>query len=254
MGTASCESLLSPQLSSVLLRLGMYVPVLPLSLLLLRNATRLGLGPRPRDEGSGLESRRNTVQAFLDASTTGASTLCHARYVGRRAGAVAAASGCATSADDGKADDSESESTLPLGGEEAALTLELILVLARKPRSPERFTRPVVAAQHGRSHGTALHACHASPLGGNERRRLCRGCAYRAGFPIVRPDSLPMRPPSSKPEYVLVSVMLFDGIDFSAIESAIDMGEDSFIMDDAERNGERGGPSLQSPVVVLVGV
>ena len=73
-------------------------------------------------------------------------------------------------------------------------------------------------------------------------------------FPRYGPNLLPMRPPSSKPEYVLVSVMLFDGIDFSAIESAIDMGEDSFIMDDAERNGERGGTSLQSPVVVLVGV
>ena len=51
MGTASCESLLSPLLSSGLLRLGMYVPVLPSRLLFLHNATRPGLGPRPKDEG-----------------------------------------------------------------------------------------------------------------------------------------------------------------------------------------------------------
>ena len=63
MGTASCESLLSPLLSSGLLRLGTYVPLLPLRLLFLRNATRPRLGPRPRDEESGLESRRNIVQA-----------------------------------------------------------------------------------------------------------------------------------------------------------------------------------------------
>lgn len=147
MGTASCcccccESLLSPPLppSSGLLRLGTYVPLLPLRVLFLRNATRLGLDPRPRDEGSGLESRRSTVQTSLGASTTGASTLCRARCVGRRAAAAAAAaaSGCVIPVD-GKDDDSDSESTLPLGGKEAAPALELTLVLALIPRSPERF-------------------------------------------------------------------------------------------------------------------
>ena len=43
--------------------------------------------------------------------------------------------------------------------------------------------------------------------------------------PRYGPNLLPMRPPSSKLEYVLVSVMLFDAIDCSADESAIDMGE-----------------------------
>ena len=136
MSTASCGSLLSPLLSSKL-----YVPLLPLRLLFLRSATRPGLCPRPRDEGSRLESRRKIVQASLGTRTTGTSMLCHA--VGRRA---AAANGCAIPGDDGKDDDSESESTLPLGGEEAASALELTQVLARRPRSPECFTRPVVAA------------------------------------------------------------------------------------------------------------
>ena len=36
--------------------------------------------------------------------------------------------------------------------------------------------------------------------------------------------------PSSKLEYVLVSVMLLDAIDCSVVEYAIDMGEDSFIV------------------------
>ena len=63
MGTAICESLLSPLLSSKLLYIGMYVPLLPLRLLFLRNAMRPGLGPRPRDERSGVESRRNIVRA-----------------------------------------------------------------------------------------------------------------------------------------------------------------------------------------------
>ena len=63
MGTASCESLLSPLLSSGLLLLGMYVPLLSLHLLFLRNVTRPGLGPRPRDEGSRLESRPKIVEA-----------------------------------------------------------------------------------------------------------------------------------------------------------------------------------------------
>ena len=54
------------------------------------------------------------------------------------------------------------------------------------------------------------------------------------------PNLLPMRPPSSKLEYVLVSVMLFDSIDCSAVESAIDMSEGSFIMEtrNALANGE----------------
>ena len=53
--------------------------------------------------------------------------------------------------------------------------------------------------------------------------------------------------------------MLFDTMDCSAVESAIEMGEDSFIMDDPERNSERGGAriggtSLRALVVVLLGV
>ena len=63
MGTASCESLSSPLLSSGLLCLGMYVPLLPLHLLFLHIATRPGLGPRPSDQGYGVESWRNIVQA-----------------------------------------------------------------------------------------------------------------------------------------------------------------------------------------------
>ena len=70
---------------------------------------------------------------------------------------------------------------------------------------------------------------------------------------------LPMRPPSRKLEYVLVSVMLPGTIDCSVVKSVVDMGEDSFIMDDVGRNGERGGvrigdTSLRSLVVVLMGV
>ena len=63
-------------------------------------------------------------------------------------------------------------------------------------------------------------------------------------FPRYGPKLLPMRLPSSKLEYVLVSVMLFDAIDCSAVESAIDMGEGSFI-GDAESNGERGGAGIE---------
>ena len=53
--------------------------------------------------------------------------------------------------------------------------------------------------------------------------------------------------------------MLLDTINCSVVESAIEMGEDSFIMDDPERNSERGGAriggtSLRSLVVVPVGV
>ena len=47
-----------------------------------------------------------------------------------------------------------------------------------------------------------------------------------------------MRPPSSKLEYVLVSVILLDAIDCPVVESAMDMRADSF---NKERNGERGG-------------
>ena len=64
-------------------------------------------------------------------------------------------------------------------------------------------------------------------------------------FPRYGPNLLPMRPPSSKLEYVFVSVMSFDAIDCSAVGSAIDMDEDSFIMEYPERNGERGGAGIE---------
>ena len=64
-------------------------------------------------------------------------------------------------------------------------------------------------------------------------------------FPRYGPNLLPMRPPSSKLENVFVSVMSFDAIDCSAVESAIDMDEDSFIMEYPERNGERGGAGIE---------
>ena len=59
-------------------------------------------------------------------------------------------------------------------------------------------------------------------------------------FPRYGPNLLPMRPPSSKLEYALVSIMLFDVIACSAVESAIDMDEDSFIVEtrNAMVNGE----------------
>ena len=119
--------------SSGLLRPGMYVPLLSLRVLSLRNV-RPGLVPKPRDEGSGLEPRRNIVQVSLGASTTAASSLCRARCVGGRAAAAAASEPV-----DGRDDNSDSESVLRLGGEEAAPALELTLVLALIPRLPERF-------------------------------------------------------------------------------------------------------------------
>ena len=82
MGSASCESLLSLLLSSGLLRVGTYVPHLPLRVLFMRNATRPGLGLRLREEGSGVESRRNIVQASLGASKL---LQVHRRYVTRGA-------------------------------------------------------------------------------------------------------------------------------------------------------------------------
>lgn len=88
--------------------------------------------------------------------------------------------------------------------------------------------------------------------GRDEGRCLGRGGAYRAKFPVMLSYSLSMRPPSSKPEYVL-SVMLLDAIDWPVVEYAIDMHVGSFIM---KRNGEReGGARIggRSPVV-LVGV
>ena len=67
-------------------------------------------------------------------------------------------------------------------------------------------------------------------------------------FPRYVPKLLPMRPPSSKLEYMPLSVMLFDAIDCSAVESAIDMGEDSFIMEtrNAMANGEARGSEAPS--------
>ena len=61
-------------------------------------------------------------------------------------------------------------------------------------------------------------------------------------FPRYGPKLLPMRLPSSKLEHLLVSVMLFDAIDCSAVESAIDMGEGSFIWRRGKqwRTGRRG--------------
>jgi hypothetical protein len=79
-------------LSSGMLHLGTYDPFLQLRVLFLRNATRPGLGPRRREEGSGLESPRKKAHASFGASK-GVSTLCRARCVGRRAAAAAASEG-----------------------------------------------------------------------------------------------------------------------------------------------------------------
>lgn len=62
--------------------------------------------------------------------------------------------------------------------------------------------------------------------------------------PRYGPNLLPMRPPSSKLEYVLVSVILFDAIDCSAVESAIDMGEDLVIMETRNAMADGGGAGI----------
>ena len=126
----------------------------------------------------------------------------------------------------------------PLGGEEAASALELTLMLARRPRSPERFTRPVVTAQ------TTMALPSVRVVLGHSDGTNDFASVVTVRIVLEFPSNLlPMRLPSSKLEYVFVSVMLFDVIACSAVESAIDMGEDSFIMEtqNAMANGEAQG-------------
>jgi hypothetical protein len=129
MRTAGGESLSHslPPPSSGLLRLGTYVPLPPLRVLFLRNETRPGLGPRPRDEGSRLESRRNKS---FGASTGGQRYVLHAASACELQSQRLQASGCDITAD-GNDDDSDRDSTLSLGGEVA---LELTLKLALRPK------------------------------------------------------------------------------------------------------------------------
>jgi hypothetical protein len=91
---------------------------------------RLSLGLVQDRETKDPDLNRGRNKSF--GVRTGASTLCLARCVGRRAAAAAAAtaSGCDIPAN-GNDNDSDRDSTLSLGGEEA---LELTLKLALRPR------------------------------------------------------------------------------------------------------------------------